>query len=517
MSISNAKFWGLAGLLLCIILKPVSAQYILGEPSISYQGCLQNASGDSVPDGTYDITTRLHLSDLTTVWTHDFTDVNVVGCIYNLRLGRAGTNPLPKGALWDTDVYLEVTVDGTTLSPPTLLSGSPMAFGLVLPIEASANHTEALLSINNNQVSSRAEESPSGIYGSTAANTSQLLTDNSYGVKGEALSATGFSNGVMGITASYNGAGVVGVNTTPEGEDTQNNNIYPPGVYGRSQSTTGRGVYGRVNNAPNSQLIFGPFSAGVYGESTASEGRSHGVFGSTNSLGGRAFYGVHNNGGYAAWFEGHAQIRDGDLEVRNGLIEVLNGSNETIVIDPDEAGSGTGAIKLYNGNDVVIELDASFGGDGRVITEEIQITGGSDLSETFDVSAAPHLPAPEPGMVVAIDPEQPGRLELSTSAYNPMVAGIISGAGGIETGMIMGQEGSIADGDHPVALAGRVYVHADASTHPIRPGDLLTTADLPGHAMKVTEPSRAHGAILGKAMTGLATGQGLVLALVSLQ
>lgn len=74
----------------------------------------------------------------------------------------------------------------------------------------------------------------------------------------------------------------------------------------------------------------------------------------------------------------------------------------------------------------------------------------------------------------------------------------------------------MASGEYPVALTGRVYCKADASQAAIEPGDLITTSDLPGHGMKVDDPSRAHGAIIGKAMTGLESGQGLVLVLVSL-
>jgi hypothetical protein len=94
---------------------------------------------------------------------------------------------------------------------------------------------------------------------------------------------------------------------------------------------------------------------------------------------------------------------------------------------------------------------------------------------------------------------------------------VISGAGGVQPGMIMGQEGSVADGEHPVALTGRVYVRCDASAEPIRPGDLLTTSDVPGHAMRAADRERAAGAILGKAMSALDQGRGLVLVLVSLQ
>jgi hypothetical protein len=45
----------------------------------------------------------------------------------------------------------------------------------------------------------------------------------------------------------------------------------------------------------------------------------------------------------------------------------------------------------------------------------------------------------------------------------------------------------------------------------------LTTSNRAGHAMKVTDPGKAHGAILGKAMTFLGEGRGLVLVLVTLE
>jgi hypothetical protein len=120
-------------------------------------------------------------------------------------------------------------------------------------------------------------------------------------------------------------------------------------------------------------------------------------------------------------------------------------------------------------------------------------------------------------MVVAVDPAGDGELRLSRHAYDRSVAGVVSGAGELEPGLMMGQRGTLADGEVAVALAGRVYVWADADPVPIRPGDLLTTSDTPGHAMRVADPERAHGAILGKALTGLESGKGLVLALVALQ
>ena len=81
--------------------------------------------------------------------------------------------------------------------------------------------------------------------------------------------------------------------------------------------------------------------------------------------------------------------------------------------------------------------------------------------------------------------------------------------------MLMAQEGTAADGAHPVALSGRVYCLADTSNGDIRPGDLLTTSDKAGRCMSVTDHTKAQGAILGKAMGRV--HDGMVLVLVNLQ
>jgi hypothetical protein len=73
------------------------------------------------------------------------------------------------------------------------------------------------------------------------------------------------------------------------------------------------------------------------------------------------------------------------------------------------------------------------------------------------------------------------------------------------------------EGGQNVALSGRVYALADTSNGPIKPGDLLTSSSVPGHVMKVTDHARAQGAIVGKAMSSLAEGKGMVLVLVTLQ
>ena len=215
---------------------------------------------------------------------------------------------------------------------------------------------------------------------------------------------------------------------------------------------------------------------------------------------------LHINGGNDSSLGGGGYITTGSISGTNISID----NNEIMARNN---GNANDLLINREGGDVFI--GSASGGTSTLITPVIQITGGSDLSEMFDVNGDVE---PQPGMVVVIDPENPGQLMPSSTAYDIKVAGIISGAGGVATGMTMGQDGSIADGEHPVALTGRVYCLVDATDGAIEPGDMLTTSNTPGHAMKASDRDRAHGSVIGKAMTSLEAGEtGLVLVLVNLQ
>ena len=165
--------------------------------------------------------------------------------------------------------------------------------------------------------------------------------------------------------------------------------------------------------------------------------------------------------------------------------------------------------------DTQIHLNGATGRitSGIVETDRLELTGGADLAEPFPVSGAEKLLE---GTVVVIDATNPGHLRESTSAYDRRVAGVVSGAGGVRAAITLAQNGLLDEGQN-VALTGRVYVRADASNGPIVPGDRLTTSTRAGHAMKATDLARSGGAVIGKAMTSLESGTGLVLVLVNLQ
>lgn len=161
--------------------------------------------------------------------------------------------------------------------------------------------------------------------------------------------------------------------------------------------------------------------------------------------------------------------------------------------------------------------------DGTAKVRTLQILGGADLAERFDVDQSA-----DPGMVLRIDESAPGRLRISDCAYCRCVAGVVSGAEHLNAGVVLGNEEDGARGDGgarplakartaAVALSGRVWVKCNDSGGPIRPGDLLTTSSRPGYAMRAADRDRLPGAVLGKAMSSLNAGAGMVLVLVSLQ
>lgn len=213
--------------------------------------------------------------------------------------------------------------------------------------------------------------------------------------------------------------------------------------------------------------------------------------------------------GNGVW--GHTKVAGGSGVL--GTVEPGTSEVAGVTGIGDTAGRFLGAVEVVGSASVTSALEVGGNIDVR---GSIDVRGdvrlvGADLAEGFDAMASAEA---VPGSVMVMD--DGGGLTVSTSAYDTKVAGVVSGAGDFRPGMLLDQAGDQA-GRVPIALVGKVCVFVDADFGAVGVGDLLTTSPVPGHAMKASDPARAFGAVLGKAMQPLSEGRGLIRVLVALQ
>jgi hypothetical protein len=405
---------------------------------------------------------------------------------------------------------------------------SGAAGGLVLPFAGSTASPNPAFQANNTGAGNGVQADTAGgwgVFGRSQGSIGvfgQTLASDAPGVLGRNEATTGQGQAVFGY-ASANAVGVLGVSEGNDGVSGRSNAESKSGVFGYSDRSKGHG--GTFINAADGAGVTGVSEGGtaVEGFSTggwAVFGRSQnniGVFGQTHGADAPGVLGRNeaNTGqgqavfGYAS---GNAVGVLGVSEGGDGISGRSNARGKSGVFGYTQWNDGYGGYFVNAGGGEALHTEGRAFVSGELSVAVLTIRGGADLAEPFESSQGRLAP----GSVVVIDEANPGKLKEATSAYDTKVAGVISGAGGVNPGIALRQEGVHETGQN-VALTGRVYVQADATFGPIRPGDLLTTSTTPGHAMKVTDAPRAAGAILGKAMTPLAEGRGLVLVLVSLQ
>jgi hypothetical protein len=264
---------------------------------------------------------------------------------------------------------------------------------------------------------------------------------------------TGTSYGHVGVSGQSLAAPV------PAGGDVVKAPVLSDGVLGQGKN----GVHG-VNGAGSGITVAS--GAGVFGESDA----SYGVYGASKT-------------GQAGYFNGGVTVTG-----------AINAAGVTV--------TGTFKVSQISASDITLT--------GNITAADV-ILSGADCAEEFDVMHTADL---DPGCVVIFN--EGGALSASTKAYDKQVAGVISGAGAYRPGVILDRRIS----DRPraaVALVGKVFCKVDADYGPIEIGDLLTTSPTAGTAMKASDPSRAFGAVIGKALAHHSAGKGLIPILVTLQ
>ena len=140
---------------------------------------------------------------------------------------------------------------------------------------------------------------------------------------------------------------------------------------------------------------------------------------------------------------------------------------------------------------------------------------GGDYAESVDVSG--DRTKYEPGDVMVIDPNTPGKFLKSAEPYSTAVAGIYSTKPGMVGRRQTTIDPQVRTTEVPMAMVGIVPTKVSAENGPIKPGDTLVTSSTRGHAMKGTDRSLFASAVVGKALGRLDSGTGVIEVLVSLQ
>lgn len=182
-------------------------------------------------------------------------------------------------------------------------------------------------------------------------------------------------------------------------------------------------------------------------------------------------------------------------------------------------------------------FEARFTESGSLQLDGSVSSPAADLAEYYPVAGDV-----EPGDVVAFA-DRGLALERARSSVGPRLAGVVSSrpafAMGLsyslesETGVPPEAFGAQESADAvrsedvpdpavvheievnrraPLALSGRVPCKVSAENGPIRPGDLLTVASVPGHAAKAT----TAGPVVGTALEAHEWGEGRILVLANL-
>lgn len=527
---------------------------------LNYQGYLTDTGGTPLT-GSYSIVYRIFdvPTGGTALWSETQT-VSVSAGIFNVLLGP-GTPTLASIFLLGADRYLELEVAGSALSPRSELAAVAYAFTAERAHEANNAATLAGFDIPGldgryvNLAEAGSITSPMLVNGAvTLSKIAQTGATSGDVIKWNgsawiaAPDAVGADDGDWIITGNemYSGvSGNVGIGTTDPDRALHVESGMDDFVYFHTSTASETpanalrlaSTYMSNSATVNRWLTF----AGVGIRAVDSDASQYTTLG-LNPDGGPVGIGLGSHGSADATLHvrtSSASVYNSEFAFEDIIVE--DAGNAWLGLYSDDIGNvGSGitfaehtpsstitnkwaiyARTAQNVGDLVVTYGAASNPtqnpvmmqvlpDGTTKVKVLQITG-ADLAERFPVRDRV-----EPGMVVEIDPSHPGQLRLASGAYNRRVAGVVSGAGGLSVGAILGSSAG-SESSPPIALSGRVWVHCDAGDASIRPGDLLTTASRPGHAMKAIDYPKAQGATIGKAMTELTSGVGLVLVLVSLQ
>ncbi|PWU06452.1 MAG: hypothetical protein C5B51_12235 [Terriglobia bacterium] len=340
--------------------------------------------------------------------------------------------------------------------------------------------------------------------------TNDPVASNIDGANSTAITATATGAGSLGISAKGDASGVRGEGTTWHGVVGVSRDGF--GVYGSAQgsavvgeSQKWMGVYGKSSSMTGGAGVWGEaIGPGVVGKSQT----WHGVYGETSST----------TGGAGVWGE-HKGNGNGVVGIGHGGVGVWATSEGFEAVHAESKSPATAAIAAYQlnpaGTGAAIYGESRGHGPAAFFRGDVVVTGdikliNADCAEEFTIG----VEAVEPGTVMVLGDE--GALFPSAKSHDRRVAGVIAGAGDFKPGIILDKQ-ALPGNRQPVALVGKTFCKVDAGYGSIQIGDLLTTSDTPGHAMRASDPAKAFGAVIGKALCPLQSGKGLIPILIALQ
>jgi hypothetical protein len=415
------------------------------------------------------------------------------------------TVTLNSGRMWWGDArWLQIEVrfpagsgNFTSLSPRQPVLAVPYAMGFVPEAYVTGASSDAILRLENSDPNGEALEAVSG---------------------GRAIVASSsVSNGVEAYSNSPTACGVRGQNDGGglgvSGRVT-NGGIAVAGSGGQS-GLAGFFTEGDVLLGPNSTLRVGSGHVEVLSGNQsfgATTRQMINLWNTTYGIGVQPYthYSRADVGAGFAWYQGGQHVDIGGDPGGGTMLMLLDNNGRIFNRNGITAhGANTPSPLVVTGVNVG-DTEFRVSDVGEVFADGTFHAGGADFAELL-----PAEEGLEPGDALVIGHD--GKLAKSNETYQTSVVGVYS----TQPGVLGGSNDVSHEGKVPLAVVGVVPVKVTDENGAIAPGDLLTTSSMPGVAMKASpeitsggRTSYPSGSIIGKALSGLETGQGTIQVLL---